>query len=50
MNKCEDYPCCGHDQDGCEDRPEYHSEYWAEKFSTMTEDEMDDWEYRNAEY
>lgn len=30
MARCEDYPCCGHGQEGCEDRPEFHSEYWHE--------------------
>ena len=27
---CEDYPCCGHGTEGCEDRPEFHSEYWRD--------------------
>lgn len=44
--RCEDFPCCGHGNEGCQDRKEFHSEYWAEKFSNMSEDEMDDYEYR----
>lgn len=27
---CEDYPCCGHPAGQCEDRPEYHAEYWED--------------------
>ena len=46
MANCEDKPCCQHGYESCEDRTEFHSEYWAEKFSHMSEDEMDDYEYR----
>ena len=28
MARCEDYPCCGHGVEGCEDRPEFHMDYY----------------------
>jgi hypothetical protein len=28
MARCEDYPCCGHGTEGCDDRPEFTAEYW----------------------
>lgn len=44
--RCEDFPCCQHGNEGCEDRSEYHSKYWYDKFANMTEDQMDDYEMR----
>jgi len=42
--RCIDAPCCQHGNEGCEDLPEYHQEYWMEKFSDMSDDEMEDYE------
>ena len=33
--QCEDFPCCGHPRGQCEDRPEYHSDYWAARLSEL---------------
>lgn len=41
-SQCEDYPCCGHtDGDGCMPNPRHTSEYWSERFASMTQEEMD---------
>lgn len=31
--RCEDYPCCGHGEDGCEPRKEHTADYWHEVFA-----------------
>ena len=38
---CEDYPCCGHRQGECQDRAEFHSEYWHDVMAKMNEEEYD---------
>jgi hypothetical protein len=35
MYTCEDYPCCGHRQGECEDKPEYTAEYWSKLHDEM---------------
>lgn len=34
---CEDFPCCGHKLGECEDRAEFHSEFWHNAIHTMDE-------------
>lgn len=37
--RCEDFPCCGHGQEGCMPRPEFTKDYWLTVMSA------DGWEW-----
>lgn len=41
---CEDYPCCGHAPGECEDRPEFHADYWRNRIQQLEDQGYDDHE------
>lgn len=46
---CEDYPCCGHMPGECGFRPEFTSDYWHERFASMSQEEME-WRDQTGEW
>jgi len=40
VERCEDFPCCGHGWGECGDRPEFTADYWR-----RLRDELGDEEY-----